>query len=91
MILRWGNTLILGYFKTAELVGLFNGASLLASFITTVLTAAGFIFVPIASKLFSKNLMNEMRRTYQILTKWIFSAALPLFFILFLVWHTNTE
>jgi O-antigen/teichoic acid export membrane protein len=27
--------------------------------------------------------MKELKRTYQVLTKWIFSATLPLFFILF--------
>ena len=34
-------------------------------------------------KLDQKKLINEMGRTYQVLTKWIFSISLPLFLIFF--------
>ena len=84
MIMSWTDILMLGYFKTPDVVGLYNGALPLAHLIPIALTSAGFIYVPIISGLYSKKLMEEMGRTYQVLTKWIFSVTIPLFFILFL-------
>jgi len=84
MVMNWTDTLMLGYFKTPDVVGLYNGALPLAHLIPISLTSAGFIYVPIISGLYSKRLIEEMGRTYQVLTKWIFSVTFPLFFILFL-------
>jgi len=84
MILMWGDNLLLGYFKTPAEVGLYNSAYPLAVLITFILSSTGFIYLPIASHLYSKNLIEEIGRTYQILTKWMFSASLPIFFVLFL-------
>ncbi|CAD6491117.1 MAG: Polysaccharide biosynthesis protein [Candidatus Argoarchaeum ethanivorans] len=76
--------LMLGYFKTAEVVGLYSVASTLANLIPIFLTSLAFIYVPIVSQLYAKNLLDEIRRTYAVLTKWVFSAALPIFLIMFL-------
>jgi len=84
MIMTWTDTLMLGYFKTAEIVGLYNAAIPLAQLIPIALTSAAFLYTPIVSELYSKNLVREIGRTYQVLTKWIFSSTLPIFFILFL-------
>ena len=84
MIMSWTDILMLGYFKTSDVVGLYNGALPLAHLIPMTLNSMGFIYVPIVSGLYSKKLMGEMRRTYQVLTKWIFSVTIPIFFILFL-------
>lgn len=84
MIMNWTDTLMLGYFKTADIVGLYNGPMPLARLIPVALMSAGFIYVPIVSGIYSKGLMEEMKRTYQILTKWIFLGTIPLFFLLFL-------
>ena len=78
------DTLMLGYFKTAAIVGLYNAAHPISQLITVFLMSLLFIYVPIASQLYSKNLMDEMRRKYAILTKWVFSATFPLFLIIFL-------
>lgn len=78
------DTLMLGYFKTAAIVGLYNAALPVSQLIPIFMTSLIFIYVPIASQLYSKNLMGEIRRNYAILTKWIFSAALPFFLIVFL-------
>lgn len=85
MVINWTDTLMLGYFKTPDIVGLYNGAVPLVQIIQTVLLSAAFIYVPIASGLYSKKLITELGRTYQVLTKWIFSLTLPigLIFIVF--------
>ena len=81
------DTLMLGYFKTPDIVGLYNAAHPISQLITVFLLSLVFVYVPIASQLYSKNLMGEIRRNYAILTKWIFSATLPFFLLIFLFPH----
>ncbi len=78
------DTLMLGYFKTASIVGLYNAAHPISQLINIFLLSLVFIYVPVTSQLYSKNLMNEIRRNYKILTKWITSATFPFFLIIFL-------
>lgn len=84
MITAWTDTLMLGYFKTPDVVGLYNAALPLATLLPMALTSMNFIFLPIISQLYAKNLMEEIKRNYMILTKWVFLATLPFFFIFFL-------
>ena len=84
MIMTWTDTLMLGYFKTPDVVGLYNTALPLVNLIPVVLTSMNFLYVPIASQLYSQNLIGELRRNYAILTKWMFALTLPLFLIIFL-------
>lgn len=83
-VIMWTDTLMLGYFKTPEVVGLYNSALPLAQLIPIALTSMGFIYIPVISQLYSQKLIGEIKRTYQVLTKWIFSISLPLFLLLFL-------
>ena len=83
-VFMWTDSLMLGYFRTSEVVGLYNAAFPLAQLITLALTSMSFIYVPIASQLYSQNLIGEVKRAYQVLTKWIFSVSLPFFLLLFL-------
>ena len=84
MILHWTDTLMLGHFKTAGDIGLYNAALPIAQVTGIITGSVGFIYVPIASQFYSKDLLQEMKINYQVLTKWIFSATLPLFLIFFL-------
>lgn len=84
MVMHWTDTLMLGYVKTSDVVGLYNAALPLARLIPIALSSSTFIFIPIISELYAKGLLQEMKRMYQVLTKWIFSAAIPIFFVLFL-------
>jgi len=42
------------------------------------------MYVPVASQIYSEGSMKELRRTYQIITKWIFSVTAPFFLLVFL-------
>lgn len=84
MIITWTDTLMLGYFKTSEVVGLYNAAYPLAQFINTPIVAMNLLYFPITSKLYAQNLMPELRRNYKVLTKWSCSFILPLSLALFL-------
>jgi O-antigen/teichoic acid export membrane protein len=76
--------LMLGGFKGAADVGLYSVAISLAPFISFPLGILVIVFIPIFSGMYAKGLLEEMRRNYSILTKWLCSASLPLFIILFL-------
>jgi len=84
-IIIYTDTLMLGYFKNSDIVGLYNAVIPLAQFTNVPIGAMLFIYVPVMSGLYAQNLLPEIRRNYAILTKWSFSATLPiiLMFILF--------
>ena len=84
MIIQWTDTLMLGYFKTSNIVGLYNAALPLAHLLSIIILSVNFLYLPVISQLYSMNLMEEMKRSYTVLTKWIFLATLPIFFLLFL-------
>ncbi|MFC2050908.1 flippase [Chloroflexota bacterium] len=77
----WLDILMLGFFKTAADVGLYNAAQSFTSLFPMVLEAATFIYFPLMSQLSAKNQFDDIKRSYTVLTKWIFMATLPLFLI----------
>jgi O-antigen/teichoic acid export membrane protein len=83
-IILWLNTLLIGYFKTPEAVGLYNAASPLAKFISEPLGLMMLIYTPVATGLCSQNLIAELRRSFVISTKWLVSLTLPFFLVLLL-------
>lgn len=75
--------LVLGYFLPGERVGLYSGGAVpLARILPVFLSSFGFLYTPIVSDMFSKNLNSEMGRVYQVVTKWITSLTLPGFLVL---------
>lgn len=84
MIMTWTDTLVLGYFKSTGVVGLYNAALPLARFIPITLTSMVFVYTPIASQIYSKNKVRLLKKNYAALTKWTFAITLPLFLIFFL-------
>ena len=84
LIIGWADTLMLGLFKASREVGLYNVASPLANFISAPLLAVGLIYLPITSGLYAQGLLSEVRRNFSVLTKWLCSATLPLFLVMFL-------
>lgn len=81
VILSWADCLILGRYTGATDVAEYSVGMTLARSLEFPLVAFAFVFMPIAGELFAKKKMNELKRTYQILTKWILIATLPLFFV----------
>jgi O-antigen/teichoic acid export membrane protein len=83
VVLNLTDTLMLGRYATTEDVGVYNAGISLARLLIFPLTALVFVFMPLSGELYATGQMEELKRTYQVLTKWIFSATLPFFFILF--------
>ncbi len=83
IVLGWTDTLMLGRYANAEDVGVYNVSMSLAKLLTFPLAAISFVFMPIAAEMFARKQNTELKRTYQVLTKWLFSVTLPIFFVLF--------
>lgn len=77
------DTFLLGYFATTTDVGVYNVIYPLATMLTAVLTSFGFILMPVISELHANDQQPAMKRTYQIVTKWIFTVSFALFVLLF--------
>jgi O-antigen/teichoic acid export membrane protein len=83
MVLTWTDTLMLGRYTGAQDVGVYNISVTLARLATFPLGALVFVFMPLAGEMYASSQIPELKRTYQVLTKWIFSATIPIFFVLF--------
>jgi O-antigen/teichoic acid export membrane protein len=83
LVFRWADTLMLGRYGTAGEVGVYSVGISLAVLLTLPLVALEAVYMPIAGDLYAKDRLPELARTYQVLTKWVFSVTLPIFFILF--------
>ena len=84
LVITSADTLVLGGLKGSADVGLYNAARPLADVIAAPLPALGLIYLPVASGLYAQGAMSELRRNFSLLTKWLVSATLPLFLVLFL-------
>jgi len=74
---------MLGYFsRSTGDVGIYNAVYPLATLLSNALTVFGFLFMPIISELHSNGELDQMRRIYQVVSKWILISTLPLFFAL---------
>ena len=76
-------TIMLGYFKSAEIVGIYNAALPLAQIIPAVLQSFTTIFMPIVSSILSTGNYKELKKIYATTTKWIIAFTLPLFLLIF--------
>ena len=78
------DTLMLGYYMTADMVGIYNGAFIFSVFLASFLHAIGVIYMPVASTFVARGQHAELQVVYRSATKWLFLATLPLFLILFM-------
>ncbi|AEA46576.1 polysaccharide biosynthesis protein [Archaeoglobus veneficus SNP6] len=83
MLITWTDTLMIGYYLASSDVGLYNGAQPLAGLMQNFLASVSFLYFPIVSQLYARNQLREMGRTYAVVTKWLMSASLPIFLVLF--------
>lgn len=71
LILLWTDTFMLGYFKDASAVGLYNTAGPTAQLILVIPTALITMFLPVLTGLYAKNDMKLFGDIYKRTNKWI--------------------
>lgn len=81
MIFQNIDTFMLGALSTTGDVGIYNVVYPIATLHTVTLTAFGFLFMPVISEFHSNDNYDEMSDMYELVSKWIFFATLPLFLV----------
>lgn len=82
LLLTYIDRIMLGYFKKAGDVGIYNAASTTALQLTIFLGAIIGIFSPIVSDLYNKRKRKELKSLFTTVTKWVFTLTLPFFIVL---------
>lgn len=72
---------IIGYFQSTGEIGVYNGVYPLSKLLKVGLTSFGFLFMPLISELHSNGERGEMRRTYEIVSKWVLLLTLPILLV----------
>jgi O-antigen/teichoic acid export membrane protein len=84
-LLTRADTLMIGYLESAAAVGLYEAAYPLANGLVLILTAFGFLYLPLISQLDEDDDGAGVEQAYQITTKWVYIMTLPLFVTLVLL------
>ena len=73
------DTLMLGYFRSSYEVGIYDAAYPLANGLLVALTAFGFLYLPIASRLDADGDRDAVDDIYATTTKWVYVLTFPAF------------
>ncbi len=79
LVLLWADTLLIGHFRTAQEVGIYNAAGPTAALMYLFPQAILALFLPVLTGLYAQENKDEFRRAYLITTKWISIANVALF------------
>jgi O-antigen/teichoic acid export membrane protein len=85
MLVIQTDTIMLGFFRTSFETGQYGAAYTLASGLLVVLSAFGFIMLPMASRLDADGKREEIDLIYNTTTKWVYILTFPGFlaFVIF--------
>jgi O-antigen/teichoic acid export membrane protein len=83
-IFSWIDSFMIGYFKTASEVGLYNAAMPLAALLVFIPGLFLQLFSPMINRLYSEKNIMLIKNLSQQIGKWIFVLNLPIFIILVL-------
>ena len=82
-LMSWIDTIMLGYFKPAEVVGVYNAVYPIVGFLSLVIASMGYVYVPVASKLWGLEKTQPVGSIYAVMTKWCFLLTFPIFALIF--------
>jgi O-antigen/teichoic acid export membrane protein len=74
----WMDSAFLGYFRTAQEIGIYSSAQRTASLSTLIMLSFNTIFAPVISGLCAEERIEELGHHFQSITKWTFTVNLPL-------------
>jgi O-antigen/teichoic acid export membrane protein len=73
-----GDKILLAIYLSTTDLGIYSIVLALTAFVPTILVSVNSIFTPIISQLYSENKIIELRRYYQLSSKYIFVLTFPL-------------
>lgn len=83
-LLLWNDTLLLGYFRTSDEVGLYSVAIRLITVAAIMLNSFNTMFAPVISDLHARGMNSELEDLFKRVTRWIVTLSLPIFLPLIL-------
>ena len=83
-LLTWGDTVILGFFRSVAEVGVYSLVLPTAQLLALPVIASNTVLVPLISNLFAKRKNKEVTNVYKTATKWIFLMMVPLLVLILL-------
>jgi len=83
LLTQWSPRLILGYFRTASEVGLYQAAFQVATLPALILASTGPIFIPVIARLAGEKAFEQVNQVYKVTTKWSLYASFPLILVIF--------
>jgi O-antigen/teichoic acid export membrane protein len=81
MVLSNVDIFFISYFQSTGEVGTYNVVYPLAELLTMTLSGFSFVFMPAFSRLHANDQETDMRRIYEVVTKWILLLSLPALFV----------
>ncbi|AFV25221.1 polysaccharide biosynthesis protein [Methanolobus psychrophilus R15] len=82
-LMTWTDTIMLGYFKSSQVVGIYSAVYPLVSFLTIIITSMGFVYIPVASRIWGEGRKDILGSLYTVVTKWCFVLSFPIFALMF--------
>ena len=79
----WIDSLVLGYFTNAEIVGFYSAATTLAGLFVMAPDLFSQLFLPVISKELSRNNKTVIRTLTKQITKWIYMINIPVLGVIF--------
>lgn len=75
---------LLGYYMSPKDIGIYNAALTIAGMLLFVGASFGWIFLPVISKYFAKEQLDEVESLFKSSSKWMFLIVLPIFLFIIL-------
>ena len=82
LVILWTDTIMIGYFKNASEVGIYNAALPTAQLMLIIPNSLVVLFLPILTELYAQKKTEMFGSLYKTVTKWIFGSNLSLLIIL---------
>ncbi len=76
--------LMLGYFTTIHLVGIYNSAVPMAEIISLFSRAFIPVFIPVFTGLISQKKNSEIKELYKLITRWVLIVSIPMIWVIFI-------
>ncbi len=83
-IIMYTDSIMIGYFKTAKDVGLYNAALPLAQILIIPSSILTSLFLPVISEIYIKESIESVKKIYKTVVRWTFYFVFPIY-LLFLV------
>lgn len=77
-VITWVTTLLLGYFQTSEMVGMYSAPLRLVILLSMPLQAVAFLYLPVVTRSIAGKADIDLSELYVTVTKWIMILTLPM-------------